>query len=431
MRSTMLFLAMLLSMSAAAFAQTPVERFEPNNGMIVLLRPVEGADRVAIVTLFAIGNDHDPNGFSGMAHLIEHLYITAAAGSAEARAADEFMKRYSDGWNAQTGDDFTIVATVFKKGDLGEELGDAAARMSGLKVTDADLSREVPRMLAELENMYGGITALAARNHARQRICPDPPGTRRGGVPEQIKAIAIREVQGRLEAYYKPCNATLVLAGGFNAKEVKELVQRHFGGIKAGQAAPAPRAPHPPEEFKTAEIAVKPRHPGQSAQFRLAYAAPSPSSPRYAPFLILVQRMWAMSSAGGKPGSVTVDFPLLDDPRVIFIGGPTSNESAVVAVERVQKFIADAAAPKLEMREAQGARAAMAFSLGTEDIPDSLAKRDLYGLAFGIGRRHQLGIDGIKLRKALEAVTDEGLKQAAKEVFAPEKGAAAIVRPRD
>ena len=60
------------------------------NGLTVLLHPVGGAGEVAIVTLFSLGNDHDPPGKCGMAHLLEHLYACSAAGKTKSRTAEQF-----------------------------------------------------------------------------------------------------------------------------------------------------------------------------------------------------------------------------------------------------------------------------------------------------------------------------------------------------
>ena len=78
-------------------AETP-EPFKLDNGLTVILRPVPTANKVAFVTLYNIGEMHDPIGKSGMAHLMEHLYCTAAAGDTPARDVMQFIKRYPAGW---------------------------------------------------------------------------------------------------------------------------------------------------------------------------------------------------------------------------------------------------------------------------------------------------------------------------------------------
>ena len=113
------------------------ERVQLENGLTVIVRPIEGAKEIALVVLYKIGGDHDPKGRSGLAHMIEHVSITAAAGTGRARTAEEFFGRYRSGCNAQTGDRYTVVATVFPKADLKDELREAAARMGDLRLTGA------------------------------------------------------------------------------------------------------------------------------------------------------------------------------------------------------------------------------------------------------------------------------------------------------
>ncbi len=93
-----------------------VERFRLANGLKVILRPIKVSRNTALVVVYDIGNDYDPKGRSGLAHAIEHLYVTAAAGDEKARTAEEFSRRYPAGANGQTGDRYTVVAAVFPEG---------------------------------------------------------------------------------------------------------------------------------------------------------------------------------------------------------------------------------------------------------------------------------------------------------------------------
>ena len=68
--------------------------------------------------------------------------------------------------------------------------------------------------------------------------------------------------------------------------------------------------------------------------------------------------------------------------------------------------------------------------LGLADLPDAALAEDPYAVAFGIGRREQLGIDPARLRKALEAATAKDVQRVLREVFAEDKYAAALVRPQ-
>src|SRR5690349_4628961 len=103
-----LILSIVLPSTDAA-AQQKSDRYQLENGLTVILCPVTGAVETALVVMYSMGGDQDPKGMSGLAHLIEHAYVTAAAGSEKARTADEFANRYNGAWNAQTGDRHTLI----------------------------------------------------------------------------------------------------------------------------------------------------------------------------------------------------------------------------------------------------------------------------------------------------------------------------------
>jgi len=399
------------------------DRFRLDNGLTVLVRPVEGAENVAVVVLYNVGGDHDPEGRSGLAHLVEHVYVTAAAGKAPARTVEEFTKKYPGGWNAQTGDRFTVISTVVPKADLDKELRDAAARMGDLRVTTADLEREKPRILDEVANMFGRISNLGALNNARELLRPTPREGRKGGVPEHVKAAPLKEVQQHWERYYKPCNAVLVLAGAVDAKAAREAVTTHFAKLPRGEEPPAPAEPGKAKFGTVRELAVESLVPDAGAEICLAYAAPKPDSDLYAPYLVLVARLMAGGAKlGAGPHRFPVYVPLLDDPAVLCVAAPAKKgETAKDAATRLEAFVAETIKPELRKDEAATARQAFGLFLGTADVPEAQLARNPYGIAFSLGRRGQLGIDPAKLKKALESVTDEDLRRAAKEIFAADR----------
>ena len=164
--------------------------------------------------------DHDPAGESGRAHLLEHLYATSATDTSTARDMNQLVERYAGQLNMQTGHDYTVIAGVVGADAVTEELKDAASRMTSLRVTQEDLEREIPRMLLELRNMYGGIPGLAGINHVRNRLHAIPAGGRFGGADEHLEAMRVDGLQDAWRDYYQPNNAILVLAGGFDVAEI-------------------------------------------------------------------------------------------------------------------------------------------------------------------------------------------------------------------
>ena len=56
-------------------------------------------------------------------------------------------------------------------------------------------------------------------------------------------------------------------------------------------------------------------------------------------------------------------------------------------------------------------------------------KRNLYGVAFSIGRREQLRLDSAALAKKLDGLTDDAVKAAGQAIFGPKQQVAVVVKP--
>jgi len=362
--------------------------------------------------------------------MVEHVYVTAAAGREKARTIQEYVARYPAGWNAQTGDRYTVIATVFDGKDLDKELQDAAWRMGDLRVTDEDLRREKPRIDDELANMFGGLPRIGAMNHARELVRPAPLCGRKGGVIDQVQALKVQDVQDRWQRYYKPQNATLILAGAFDPAKVKQAMTTYFGSLPAGEAAPKPEEPGQPKWGTSKEVAIKPL-PGQDEPMAsLAYAVPAPAGEHYAPFLVLVARLQAgAGKLGGGPQQFPIYFAPVDDPHFVAITTPAkADETAAQAVARLQANVAAAVEPKLEKADIARVKQSFGLFLGTTDVPDAFLARNPYVVAYALGRRDQLAIDPAKLSKALEALTDDDLRRTAKEFLSAERSAGVLLR---
>ena len=417
----------VLLMAPALLAEIPGP-YELDNGLTVILRPVPAANQVAVVVLFDLGGDHDPVGRSGRAHVLEHLYCTAAAGDMPARDFMPIQKRYTAGYNQQTGFGYTVFAGVVKAEQLAEELKDAAARMGALRISEADLKREVPRVLLELRNMYGGIPSLAGINHVRMRLHPIPQGGRPGGRAKHIKAIALRELQQLWQDYYKPNNTILVLAGRFDVAEARKLIQQRFSPIPSGKAPPTRPLKPEAKTGATRRINVKPIVKKATGVASVGYVAPLPGNKDYAPFLLVVSRLWALGQGGVQPGQVQpMYYPPLDDPTTIVLQTALpAGKDAESVLRQLDQRLQAALTPKLKPQDELLAINSMAM-LGTVDVPDAMWSQNLYGLAFSVGRRHQLKIDGNELRTAIQRVTDADMQRLATSVFAREECNTVIV----
>jgi zinc protease len=421
-------LALHLALFLPLHKPPALEEFQLPNGLTVLLRPVPQSKTVALVLLFNLGEDHDPPGKSGLAHLVEHLFCVAAAGPTKARSYEEMARRYPRGSNAQTGDRYTVYAVVFPTSEVEKELADLAARLGELKITEADLQQELPRMQVELTNMFGRIPQLAAMNHARDLLRPSSRGGRKGGRMEHLQTITVQEAQNHWQRYYKPRNATLLLVGNLDP-QLRQQITNRFGALPAGEVPPLPQEPKLPQFATAKEVPSPPQQ--AAAEVCLGFLAPAPTSEDYPAFLLLLTRLQQSRLRLEPPGSRRAIFALLDDPAVLYLARTipekTTGKEALTSLE---KFVTAVVQAPLEQKEVAMVIWQYGRFLGMSDpSPFDLAGNP-YGVAFALGRCRQLGIDGPTLKKRLEAVTDADLQRVAHKVFGPGKSVSVIVTPQ-
>ena len=418
-------------MNAASAKISNVEIPAPyklDNGLTIILRPVPTANQVALVVLFNLGDGHDPVGKSGRAHLLAHLYCTAAAGDTPTRDVMQLQKRYVAGWNVQSGVDYTVFAYVVESEQFAAELKEAAARMSNLCITEADLNREMPRVLAKLTNMYDGVPSLVGLNRVRMQLRASPQGGRFGGVPEHIETMTLDELQRFWKDYYKPNNAVLAISGGFDVTEARKLIHQNFSQILPGELPPT-KPPKPEAKTgMTRRVAVEPVMSNATGVAAIGYAAPPPGSKEYAPFLIVVSRLWANIQNSFQPGKTPpVYYTPLDDGTIIGLQADLHDDTDTTSVlNELDQRLHAALTPKLTPEDKQRTLNSMAL-LGTVEMQDAMWMQNLYGLAFSVGRRYQLELDGNKLRAAIQDVTDADMQHLATNIFAPEKRETTIV----
>jgi len=395
-----------------------------DSGLRLHLHPVPGSGKVALVVLFRIGSDQDPPGRSGLAHLIEHLYVTAAAGSSPPRPVEAWIRGYPDGWNAQTGSDYTVVAGVFPAARLDDEVADAVARMTDLHIDADDLSREVPRLVTEVDNMFA-VPALAAANRARERARPAPNHGRKGGVAAEVRSLGVDDVTARWRSLYRGGNAVVVIAGELDDR-VPARIGARLAAVPAGEPAPAPAA-SPPGEAGIDRFAAP--GPGLGC---IAHRAPATGSPDYPGFLIATGVLMRAATVLVDPatGGFPVRFAPLDEPEVLAVcAPPRPRESPEALVARLDRFVATSVGGHpVTPDDAAFVERAFGPLLGTGDRADPRERDNLYGAAFARARRIQLGLDGAALRDRLRAVASVDAVTAA--WLAPAGRGAAVATPR-
>ena len=252
------------------------------NGLQVYSVEDHAAPTVAIQVWYHVGSKDDPPGRSGFAHLFEHMMFKSTA-----HMKSEMMDRLTEdvgGYNnASTADDATWYYEEVPSNYLQTLLWAEADRMGSLNVDEANFNSEREVVKEEFRTSvlappYGLFyydiekDSFAAHPYRRPTI----------GSIEDLDAATLADVQKFHTTYYRPDNATLVVVGDFDAKQLDGWVDQYFNAVgKPDIPIPRVAVKEPPREAAKKITENGPNVPLPAVA--LTWLAPSAMSPdRYA-----------------------------------------------------------------------------------------------------------------------------------------------------
>jgi zinc protease len=266
--------------AAAPLAVKPVVFRERKlaNGLQVLTVETHSSPTVSVQVWYHVGSREDPPGRSGFAHLFEHMMFK----STEYLRAEQFDRLTEDvggSNNASTGNDVTEYHEVVPSNYLETLLWAEAERMQNLKVDEANFKSE--RAVVEEEyrqrvlaspygRFFNRIAAVSYVEHPYKR-----PGI---GNIEDLEASSLADVVEFHKRHYRPDNATLIVAGDFDEKQLDGWIDKYFGAVPK-PATPLPRfeATEPPWPRDRAASLAGPQVPLPA--IAITWLAPPVTSP--------------------------------------------------------------------------------------------------------------------------------------------------------
>jgi zinc protease len=256
------------SAHAADTLQIPAIQYRERtlpNGLQVLSVENHASPNVAVQMWYHVGSKDDPKGRSGFAHLFEHLMFKSTR-HMHAEEMDRLTEDVGGENNASTGDDITNYFEVVPSNHLQTLLWAEAERLSNLNVDEKNFKSE--RAVVEEEyrqsvlaqpygKLFNAIDEYSYRVHPYRRPTI-------GSIPD-LEAASLQDVIAFHDTFYRPDNATLIVAGDFDPKQLDAWVDQYFGWI------PKPATPIP-------QVDVKEPRRSKDARYTLTSAtAPLPA----------------------------------------------------------------------------------------------------------------------------------------------------------
>jgi len=221
------------------------EKYRLDNGLEVILHQDRSDPITAVALQFHVGSNRETPGRTGLAHLFEHMMFQESQHVGQ----DQFFKNIQAAGgtlNGGTGPDSTTYFEVVPNNALEMVLWMEADRMGYL------LSRVTQEAFVNQQNVVQNEKRQVVDNRPYghtdyvigKLLYPEghPYNWTVIGSMEDLTNASLKDVHAFHQQWYRPGNATLVVAGDFDPILTKGLIEKYFGEIPAGEPVADPVA---------------------------------------------------------------------------------------------------------------------------------------------------------------------------------------------
>lgn len=214
--------------------------YQLKNGMKVLLFPDNSKPLTTVNIAYGVGSVHEGYGETGMAHLLEHLLFKD---SAKYKDIPNEMKKRSIDFNATTSFDRTNYFASFPSSEerLNWVLGLEADRMKTSSLRKAELDSEMTVVRNEMERGENNSPGILHERLMSTAFLWHPYRRSTIGARSDVENVQIENLRDFYRRWYRPDNATLVVAGQFDPKSTLAKIEKEYGTIAnpAGKLQPS------------------------------------------------------------------------------------------------------------------------------------------------------------------------------------------------
>jgi zinc protease len=249
----------------------PVEKYTLPNGLTVLLAEDHSVPIISYHTWFRVGSKDEEPGFTGLAHLFEHMMFKGAK-KFTGEQFDQLLQANGASNNAFTTYDLTGYYENLPSAKLELVVDLESDRMASLQVTPDNLKSEREVVKEErrfrVDNSPAGILREALYGVA-YRVHPYRWPVI--GYMNDINNITLEKAQEFFRQYYAPNNAVVVVSGDFNSSDAKKLIEKYYASIPRQEIKRRERPQEPLVASPRVQTVV---HDVQNTMFAFGYHTP-------------------------------------------------------------------------------------------------------------------------------------------------------------
>jgi zinc protease len=254
-----------------------------SNGLTVFVQEERTAPLATVWCWYKVGSKDETPGLAGVSHWVEHMNFKGTTNIPRDQVKG-IIEQFGGNWNGYTWVDQTTYFETATRDALDRMLFIEAERMANCLYHPDDCESERTVIVSELQGAENDPDQQLDQQLTATAFTAHPYGHPTIGWLSDLQAMSRDDLYGYYRRYYVPGNATLVVVGDMDVDETLGRIERHFGGIPAGQTPVRLRTMEPAQ---VGERRVCIRKPGTAAYLKVGYHAPAVTDPSFFPLLIL------------------------------------------------------------------------------------------------------------------------------------------------
>ena len=276
MRSNLLRISFLLFICtplawAAGADSVDTHEYRLSNGLKLIVREDHRAPTVAHMVWYRAGSMDEVNGKTGVAHVLEHMMFK---GTKKFKSGEfsRLVAAVGGRENAFTSRDYTAYFQQVEKSKLDEVIQLEADRMSNLNFDDAEFSKEI-QVVMEERRLRTEDNPSSLLNEAMMATAYMSSPYRHPviGWMNDLQNMKATDARDWYRSWYAPNNATVVISGDVDPKQVLRTVEKYYGTVDAHEL-PVRKPQIEPPQKGIKQVQVK--APADSAQLTMAWKVP-------------------------------------------------------------------------------------------------------------------------------------------------------------
>lgn len=409
-----------------------------SNGLKVIVKEDHRSPVVASMVWYKVGGSYEPEGLTGIAHVFEHMMFKGT----EKYLPNEFSQIIAENGgqdNAFTGRDYTAYFQQLEKSRLPISFELEADRMRNLKITEKEYLKEL-EVVKEERRLRTDDKPEAYVYEAFNKAAYDVSNYKNPiiGWPEDLEALTVDKMKPWYIRYYAPNNATLVVVGDVEPKNVFALAKKYFGQLPMETIPSAPRILEP---LHTQQRRIFVERKAKVPYMMMGFQAPAlrPENDQdWEPYALIVLKGVL---DGGKSArfeknlireqkvaaSTWINYdPVVRLDGMIMLGATPAQNIAVDELEKsIWKQLNRVKSVQPTEKELQRVKAQIA----AEDV---FQKDSVFYQAMSIGRLETIGLNWRLENEWLsrvQQVTPEQVQKVAQKYLVVERSTVAILKP--